>query len=288
MALVRGPLFYSIAVALVLGAHANVSCPGIWEDGQAACPDASDTTDMDGSISLLQTRTQMLKEELPPLCVPNFRATAGPAYSEKQQLGPNETLNLYQALHSIDVIFKKHNITFWAAWGTLLGALRNEGIIPHDDDIDFHFFSEDLPKLFDGPVKDALARNDIRTLPMKVIGDDKPAARQIFSISTCQHIGSFYSMSRTDNNQLRDRDPKGVAYPADVAEHLELWPFGDSTVPAPSRDIAEAFLDAFYGSDWNTAANCNGAGHDCDPLQNESWDLTGKAMPPGPLREPVL
>ena len=41
-----------------------------------------------------------------------------------------------EVLHQIDIICKRHNISYWADWGTLLGAVRHKGYIPWDDDID--------------------------------------------------------------------------------------------------------------------------------------------------------
>lgn len=41
-----------------------------------------------------------------------------------------------EILHQIDMLCKRHNLTYFADWGTLLGAVRHKGFIPWDDDID--------------------------------------------------------------------------------------------------------------------------------------------------------
>ncbi len=39
-------------------------------------------------------------------------------------------------VRAIDMICRKHSLTWFATWGTLLGAVRHKGYIPWDDDID--------------------------------------------------------------------------------------------------------------------------------------------------------
>lgn len=62
-----------------------------------------------------------------------------------------------EILQEIDAICKRHDIMYFAEWGTMLGAVRHHGIIPWDDDIDigmkrgdyerFLYFAEkELPK----------------------------------------------------------------------------------------------------------------------------------------------
>lgn len=57
-------------------------------------------------------------------------------------------------LRLFDSICHKYNITYWAAFGTAIGAVRHHGFIPWDDDIDVGIMLEDYEKLIKIPAEE--------------------------------------------------------------------------------------------------------------------------------------
>lgn len=50
-------------------------------------------------------------------------------------------------LMQLDAVCKKHNLRYYLLYGSLLGAVRHQGFIPWDDDLDVVMFREDFEKL---------------------------------------------------------------------------------------------------------------------------------------------
>lgn len=51
-----------------------------------------------------------------------------------------------EVLDEIDRICRKHEITYYAGYGTLLGAVRHQGFIPWDDDMDLYMLRDEYQR----------------------------------------------------------------------------------------------------------------------------------------------
>lgn len=81
-----------------------------------------------------------------------------------------------EMLQTVITICEKYGLTYYAFWGTLLGAVRHGGFIPWDDDIDIALKREDYQKL------------------LRVAGKELPAGWHMRSIYEDAEWGQYHSI----------------------------------------------------------------------------------------------
>ena len=60
-----------------------------------------------------------------------------------------QQMRMLEILLEVDKICKKHNIRYWLSSGTLIGAMRHNGFIPWDDDLDIEMMRSDYLRLME-------------------------------------------------------------------------------------------------------------------------------------------
>ena len=60
-----------------------------------------------------------------------------------------QQMRMLEILVEIDKICKKHDIRYWLSSGTLIGAMRHNGFIPWDDDLDIEMMRSDYVRLME-------------------------------------------------------------------------------------------------------------------------------------------
>ena len=60
-----------------------------------------------------------------------------------------QQMRMLEILLEVDKICKKHDIKYWLSSGTLIGAMRHDGFIPWDDDLDIEMMRSDYLRLME-------------------------------------------------------------------------------------------------------------------------------------------
>jgi hypothetical protein len=163
-----------------------------------------------------------------------------------------------------------HDIPYFLAGGTLLGAVRDGDLIAHDRDFDIDCLTDDLDKLFD--LKDELAAKNIRFEPisweaermvpfngeeMRPGGACSTSRLRLHDATTGQQLGDIYLFTVFSDGIARRYDCGSRSYfnakmsiPAWYYESPTPVSVGGETFAAP-RD-PQLVAEKIYGPDWKT------------------------------------
>lgn len=142
-------------------------------------------------------------------------------------------------LQAVDVVLTDAGIPYWICGGTLLGALRHGGFIPHDDDADIECFEADAQR-----IQDAFAASPLLVQFCRNQGTHEGVP--VAHISLERHHDSIDVFLRTS---VLHEMPQ---YPS----HIEVFPlqrvlFNGLWLNAPGGD-AYSYLSRCYGPDWTS------------------------------------
>jgi len=151
--------------------------------------------------------------------------------------------------------FDNEGIEYWADGGTLLGAVRNQGIIPWDDDVDIGCFNKDKKKI--QKVLDDIVGNNIYSSCETYFGYKifPPNGKTLY----CRGRPLPYKYPALDiflySKDLEYVSEKAKTYFKKSFTFSNLFPlkkfkFEDFEIKGANN--AEDYLDKQYGDNWRT------------------------------------
>lgn len=207
-------------------------------------------------------------------------------------------LELYRVADIVGRLLSWVGAIWFASHGTLLGAVRHGGIVPHDCDVDLTVTTADIDKLRSGRFLNALRHNGYE-LAFRPVQDLYAVFRLGVPSVPSQWIPQGY-MPTEPYLQIYVLDVGAqqqelLTYLTNKAIHVgfgllpddvlptKVMPFGATTVNVPADP--EAYLSKMYGADWATAVRLSSGrirmSDDVLPLTETN---VGMALPTGPLR----
>lgn len=185
---------------------------------------------------------------------------------DKYNITQKESNGLYRMFKIINDTLIKHNISYWVTGGSLLGAIRHNGLIPWDDDGDICIMIKDVPKLrklipvfkkLGYELEQGLTDDDGSSL----LCNKKKNSCTWFMAATKGSLGMDIFIMERVGNIITYSDPywrtannggKTCFFFYDYVFPLLPTRFGNFFVLAPNNSIEH--LNKCYGIDWNSDA----------------------------------
>lgn len=171
--------------------------------------------------------------------------------------------SLYRLFKLFDKFCKHRKIKYMAAYGTLLGAVRDHGIIAHDNDIDVMVFHKDYDKLsylVDNPRGRLIFTRAICGFRVS-LNDDNSACIDIYMLQCDESTGDFIQAGPYYKNKptriMSGLEP--VVFQSNDIFPLTNRPFGKFTIPVQNNHIN--YLKSYYGDNCLTTVVKYGANY---------------------------
>lgn len=165
---------------------------------------------------------------------------------------PSVVRELYKMMYITDKFLTDNNIDYWIISGTLLGAVRHNGLIPWDDDIDIQVFDYDENKIWDlEPKYNELGYEMVKTwFGIKIY----PKNGKPISGFNWKYPGLDIFVMVANSEMTEYKYKKAADFFSHICLSLEeLYPlrrykFGSFYVSGPQHPVGH--LNRCYGNDW--------------------------------------
>lgn len=161
---------------------------------------------------------------------------------------------LYNLMHNVDRILSHVGVEYWIIGGTLLGAVRNKGIIPWDDDLDIGIMDADVGKFLRIPFS-KFGYSTVETdFGYKIFYSDRPLIEGVewsfpfLDVFVYKKMQGRYKLAYP---YARKEWPKDTWLPEELYP-LRRYKFGATSVWGPATNVG--YFEKLYGKDWNEVA----------------------------------
>jgi len=161
-------------------------------------------------------------------------------------------------LHDVTTVLEKYNVKYWLDFGTLLGIVRENRILPWDDDMDISIFEEDIEivrtKVM--PELKAMRYRDYLRYFNDTFGPLQKGTPRAFKVRTNRffffkgHVKlDIFIMYKSDKKYNWVELGELHSFPEDLLEEFDYFDFNGKKYRIP-KDY-DKYLTYHYG-DWRT------------------------------------